>query len=274
MPTSNKTSRNYASRTTMKVSGESLQKRHAKRLRKKRRLKFIRKTVFYSVIAIILLIILVFCTPLFHIRNVTIEGNNIVATEDLESSFSNIIGKNLFSTKKKDIIKILPDNAYIDDVSLKKHIFSSTLTVNIIECQPAGYIFYSNKYVTIDSSGKILEITEVEPEFAAISGLELTSAVEGEQISIGDADNLNIALSVIGLFEQSDMLPSITTISFEDFDNITFNYENRLDGICGPYVDFQRKINLFKEAITSNKLTENSHGTINLTNSGKAIYTP
>ena len=152
MPTSNKTSRNYSSRTTLKVSGDSLQKRHAKRLKKKRRLKFIRKSIFYSVITIILLIILIFFTPLFHIRNVVIEGNSVVSTEDLENSFSDLIGRNFFSTGKKDVQKILPDNAYIDEVSLKKHLFSSTLTVNIIECQPAGYILLyavRAKYATI-----------------------------------------------------------------------------------------------------------------------------
>ena len=69
-------------------------------------------------------------------------------------------------------------------------------------------------------------------------------------------------------------MSGITKIDFTDLENITFNYENRIDGICGPYVDFSRKLSLFREAITSNKLTEHSRGTINLSRTGRAVYTP
>ena len=74
--------------------------------------------------------------------------------------------------------------------------------------------------------------------------------------------------------KKTDIIKGVTVISFEDVTNITFNYENRLDVICGTYIDFRRKLSLFKEAINSNKLTENSKGTINLSTTGKAIYTP
>ena len=74
--------------------------------------------------------------------------------------------------------------------------------------------------------------------------------------------------------EKADIIKYVTYISFEDMTNITFNYQSRLDVICGTHIDFQRKLSLFKEAVNSNKLTQNSRGTINLATTGKAIYTP
>ena len=81
-------------------------------------------------------------------------------------------------------------------------------------------------------------------------------------------------MSCIENMEKAGIIADITVMSFEDMTNITFNYQNRLDVICGTHIDFQRKLALFKEAVNSNKLTENSRGTINLSTTGKAIYTP
>ena len=105
-------------------------------------------------------------------------------------------------------------------------------------------------------------------------GLRLTSANAGEIISLDDNSTLKTVISALEAFKKSGLMSGINKIDFSDFENITFNYENRIDGICGPYVDFSRKLSLFREAITSNKLTEHSRGTINLSRTGRAVYTP
>ena len=70
------------------------------------------------------------------------------------------------------------------------------------------------------------------------------------------------------------ILGGVRTISVADAGNITFNYEDRLDAICGSSVDLEKKLGYFKSAANSNRLTENSRGTIDLTTTGKAIYSP
>ena len=104
--------------------------------------------------------------------------------------------------------------------------------------------------------------------------MNLTAATDGTVISLDDNGKLKTVLSVLEQFRKSGLMSGVTVINFEDIDNITFNYQNRLDGICGPYVDFSRKLSLFREAITSNRLTENSRGTIDLTKKGHAVYRP
>ena len=66
----------------------------------------------------------------------------------------------------------------------------------------------------------------------------------------------------------------ILGISFYKTNYISFNYENRLSVICGSSIDFSEKIALFEEAVKSNRLDENARGTMDLTNTGKAVYTP
>jgi len=63
-------------------------------------------------------------------------------------------------------------------------------------------------------------------------------------------------------------------MSFEDMTNITFNYQSRIDVICGTHKDFEKKINLFKEGVSPNMMSPSARGTIDLSTTGRVIYTP
>ncbi len=257
---------------TTKVN--DIKKRHSKRQLKRRRQQLIRRTITLTTLSLILLSIIIFLTPLLHVRGVEIVGNSKIATSELEPIAESLKGRNLLLTGKKDVMKEMSVFAYIDNISVDKKLFPPSVTVEISECIPAAVLVHNSSLVIIDASGKILETGAEKPEVAEVSGLKLTSANPGEIISLDDNAKRETVLDVLSDFKKSGLLSGVTKISFEDIDNITFNYENRIDGICGPYVDFGRKLSLFREAITSNKLTENSRGTIDLTKTGKAVYTP
>ncbi len=253
---------------------ESIRKRHSKRQQKRRRQQLIRRYTFFTVLAVIFLCVIIFLTPIFDIRAVNVEGNVMISTDDLNSALGEYMGKNLLLTSKGDVRRTLQGFAYADKISLKKGIFPPSVTVQIEECQPAVYLMHGKSFVTIDKTAKILEVSEAKPEFGELIGLKLTSANVGETLSLDDNSKLKTVVSMLEDFQRSGLLSGVTKISMENMDSITFNYESRIDALCGPYVDFKRKLGLFREAITSNKLTENSRGTIDLTKTGKAVYTP
>ena len=253
---------------------ESLQKRHSKRQQQRRRAQLIRRGFFFALLAVIFLCIIIFATPLFNIQNIEISGNSVIETAQIEQRLGSVVGSNLFLTSKGNIEDSVMSFAYADSVSVKRGLFPPTVSIEITECVPAAYLLYNSSFVTIDINGKILEVNDKKSELPELSGLRLTSANVGEIISLDDNSKLKTVISVLENFRKSGLIAGVTVISFEDMNNITFNYENRIDGICGSYVDFSRKLSLFREAITSNKLTENSRGTIDLTKTGKAVYTP
>lgn len=253
---------------------EPLQKRHSRRQQQRRRAKLIRRGISLGLLAVIFLCIIIFFTPLFNIQSVQISGNSVIETAELEQRLSGTVGSNLFLTRRSSIENIVMSFAYADKVSVKRRLFPPSVSIEITECIPVAYLLYNNSFVTVDINGKILEVSDKKAELPELSGLRLTSANIGEIISLDDNSKLKTVISVLESFRKSGLISGVTVISFEDIDNITFNYENRIDGICGPYVDFSRKLSLFREAITSNKLTENSRGTIDLTKTGKAVYTP
>ena len=253
---------------------ESIRKRHSKRQQKRRRQQLMRRYISLGTLSVLLLCIIIFLTPLFDIRAVNITGNVKIESAELESALGGFMGENLLLTTSGDVEKALSSFAYADEVSLKRGLFPPSVTVELVECEPAVYLMHNKSFVIIDKTAKILEVSEIKPEISELAGLKLTSANEGETLSLDDNGKLKTVISLLESFEKSGLMSGVTKINLEDIDNITFNYENRIDGICGPYVDFTRKLGLFREAITSNKLTENSRGTIDLTKTGKAVYTP
>lgn len=261
--------------SSKKTRQSDIQRRHRKRRQQRIREQKIRRCIFFAVIAAILVSVIVFFTPIFNIKTVSVIGNERVSTEQVMEKIGDIVDENLFALRKGPITKRLLEYAYVEKVTIKKKPFPPTLILDIKECKPATQIEYAESYIATDKTGKILEKSQEKLEGMSVTkGLKIISANEGENIEFKDDEAKKIVLGCIQAMDKADILDDITTMSFEDMTNITFNYQGRLDVICGTHVDFQRKLALFNEAINSNNLTENSRGTINLATPGKAIYRP
>lgn len=253
----------------------SLQKRHSQRRKKRILIMKIRRTIFFTILGLIVLFIILFYTPLFSIRNIEITGNEKVETSTIMECIGEIEGKNLFrtgtSTIKKDIMK----NPYIEMVKIDRVALKSKLVISITESKEAAAISGGTGYIIINSQAKVLaESTEKPENIPEITGLSITNISVGNQLKIEDQEKFDIVISCLDEMNKIDILNKITNISVADITNITFNYENRLDAICGSSADLPQKLRFFKSAINSNRLTENARGTIDLTTTGKGIYTP
>ena len=257
------------------MSQESIRLRHVQRQKKRKKIQKRRRITLYCVILLFVLMIVLFFTPLFNIKNIQINGNNMVDTAVIKQAVGSIEEDNLFRLRKKKIISNIKTIPYIDDVQIKKVIFPTGIKVNVVECQPIGYVISNDQYVILDKNMKVLEVRADAMEgICEIQGMEVTSVSEGALLATDDPDKLKSVIDCISELIGQELISGVGAINFSDMSSITFNYENRLDVICGSNIDFAKKIGMFKKAVNSSKLTENSRGTIDISVSGKAIYTP
>ena len=63
-------------------------------------------------------------------------------------------------------------------------------------------------------------------------------------------------------------------VSIDDLTAIAFNYDNRLDVLCGSRLQIDRKIRMFAESLKTSEFDDNSIGTIDLSVPGIAEYNP
>ena len=258
-------------------SPENIRKRHSERQRKRIRRMKIRRTVFFSVLFLIAVFIILFYTPIFNIRSIEIQGNQKVEESVILSSIGDVEGNNIFRTKVSSIKKNILTIPYIDTVEIDRVILSSKLAVTVTECEEAAFITTSSGYVIIDSSAKVLAQAaenEMPVGIPEVTGLSVTNVTVGEKLNIEESDKFDILVECLDIMKKIDILSGVRSISVADVSNITFNYEDRLDAICGTSVDLEKKLSFFKSAVNSSRLTENSRGTIDLTTAGRVIYSP
>lgn len=271
-------SRTGLKKTSAKQKGTTtLEKRirHQKR-QKQKRLKAQRRRAFAVLIsAVFLLIILLFLTPIFNIRSVSVDGNVLVGSEQFEEKLKPLIGENLFISGSGKIRKTLKTITYIEDAQVQKRLFPPSVKVTVKEYVPAAIIRSEGKSLLVNAQLRVLTDTgDVPVPVPTISGFEASGYENGEILKSDDEEKtsaLSIALSTLGA---TGIIDKTIEISVNNASDITINYDNRLTVLCGSSLDLERKLRLFRETLTSNSLAENARGTMDLREIGKAIYTP
>lgn len=257
------------------ATSENIRKRHLERQQKRIRQMKRRRIITVSFLGLLVLLIIIFFTPLFNIRSIAIEGTQRVQTSEIEQCLDKCKGKNIFRYGTGNPIKKMEAIPYVDSASISKSIFSCKITVKVTESTPAAYIEVGEKKVIIDDELKVLEVADSfdgdVPRIIDVSTLEIKP---GSTLSLQSEDILNALKTCMAVISAENLLEGIEYISFKDLNSIVFNYQERLDVICGNTDNFERKIKLFSQAISTSTLTENSRGTIDLSVTGQAVYAP
>lgn len=96
-------------------------------------------------------------TPIFHVQEVSCEGNTRISSEEIISNAQDAIGKNIFLIRLSDLSNRVEEIPMVEAASVRR-IFPNKLKLQIVECIPAGYIYTENQFVVTDVEGKILDI--------------------------------------------------------------------------------------------------------------------
>lgn len=259
----------------MKDEPKDIHKRHLERQQQRRREMKRRRIIFFTTLIILFVLIIVYFTPLFNIRKVTISGNGKIEDTQILKTIGEIDSENLFRVNTKKIKKDIKTIPYIDKVSFDKKILPPTLKVKVVECKPVAYFIFNESSVIVDKNLKVLEISDSTAKgLPVIEGLNITNMTLGYIADVDDKEKSKELMKCLDVFSAEGLETSINNISVEDVNNITFTYENRLDIVCGSALDFDVKIKILKKALNSKTLAENSKGEIDLSITGKAIWSP
>ena len=246
------------------------QKRQKERRMKKKR----RQTFLVLITLIIVVLILLFLTPIFNIRTISVDGNKTVSDAQIVERLKPLIGQNLLRTSDGKIENMLKEISYIKDVSVQKRLFPPSVDVVVTEYTPAAIIRSGGKNYVISSDLRVLEELQIShASLPIITGVEIERADIGYncEIKSGKTDTLRIMLQTL---EKTDLINKVTEINIMNLMSITMNYEDRLSVQCGSQLDMEMKIRLFREAVTREELSQNARGTIDLSETGNAIYIP
>ena len=259
-----------------KNKGRESNKRYNSR-QKKRRLRILRiRAAVIAVLSVALIIVLLFVTPIFNIRNISVSGNNIVTLDQINACVGDVVGQNLFATWSSTIENRLKSIAYIDEVTVSKALIPPTLYVNIKECETAAYFESNGKQVILNADLKVLDDSNTFPinGIPLIRGIEPSDYTVGRRFELKDTEKQEALSVFLKTMSATDQLKDVLYVDLSEITDIRFNYKGMIDVSCGSMLELDKKLRMFKAAITSGSLKENARGTMDLSNPEQAVYTP
>lgn len=198
-------------------------------LAKKKRQAVFRLIKWTSLVLIIIgAIIFTIMSPIFNVKNIKVEGNSYLSEEQVISLSRIEIENNMFKYNKKEIIKNIKENAYIENVEVKRSI-PDTIEIKITERKTSFMIQFANAYAYINNQGYILEISNKALEYPILTGFStpVEELQEGRRLNKEDLKKLSDVLEIMESATSNEIASLITEINIENSDNYVLELKSK-----------------------------------------------
>ncbi len=247
---SKKANKKSIAKNTKNIAPEQQEKIMQKRKKKQKAIKWI--------LILALLIVAILCamfSPLFNIKKIEVQGNEIISKNEIISLSQIQLEENTFKLNKSQIKKQIKENAYIQSVIIVRNL-PSEIVIKVEERKPAYLLEYAGSYVVIDKQGYMLEIKNEKMNLPVIQGA-VTSTEEfkvGNRLCTEDLEKLAEILRIVEIAQVNDIYTIITGIDIENAENIKliFESENKV-AYLGDSSNMNTKILMIKSIIEKEK---------------------
>ena len=191
-------------------------------IKRNRKVKTLIKLILLLAV-IVGLIIYLMLSPIFNIKNINVEGNSSISSEQIISLSKVQKETNLFKVSNKDTTASIKENPYVKSVEIRRTL-PDTITFVITERIATYMLEYGGSYAYIDNQGYILEISANTKEgLAKIVGYETVQdeIVPGNRLCENDLEKLNTVLRITASAKTNQFDSLITSINIEDSNNYT-----------------------------------------------------
>ena len=191
-------------------------------IKRNRKVKTLIKLILLLAV-IVGLIIYLMLSPIFNIKNINVEGNESISSEQIISLSKVQKETNLFKVSNKDTTASIKENPYVKSVEVRRTL-PDTITFVITERVATYMLEYGGSYAYIDNQGYILEISANTKEgLAKITGYETAQdeIVPGNRLCENDLEKLNTVLRITASAKTNQFDSLITSINIEDSNNYT-----------------------------------------------------
>lgn len=185
-----------------------------------------RKVIFRAIKYTTILAILVgggiyfMLSPFFNIKEITVIGTEKLKPEELISLSGIQLEENTFQLKGSQIEENIKQNAYIDQVKLKRKL-PDKIELQVTERKPSFMLAFANAYVYISNQGYMLEVAQNQIAKPIITGF-LTPEEEihvGNRLCMEDLQRLEHALQIMKSAEANGIGNKVTKINIADKQN-------------------------------------------------------
>jgi len=207
--------------------------------------KFIIALVLCSVV---LTAVLILVSPLFHIQEVVIQGNNRISTSDIKERLGVSSSSNILLLNTRNARRRIMGNLYIGDVSFRRDL-PGHLYVTVFERRPSAYVMHMENVLVLDDFGRVLDVrTYFRETLPLLVGLQFTRFQRGEILDVSNATDFDSVVLYTQLLINYDLIHNISHINVSDPDNIRI-LVNYLEFHVGGDADADEKVRAIVEVL-------------------------
>lgn len=216
-----------------KIRNERIKRNRRAKLSEKqiKRNKIIKRILQILALTIVIIGLLIFLmlSPIFNIKNIVVENNEKISTEQIISLSKIEKDINMFKVSIIDTANAMNENPYIKKVEVKRKL-PDTIKLIVTERKPIFVLEHGSSYAYIDNQGYILEISaNNEGEMTKIKGYETKEEdiLPGNRLEENDLNKLNTAIKIIASAKNNEIDNIITTINIEDENDYSLYLESK-----------------------------------------------
>ena len=187
------------------------------------------KIIKYMSILVLLVItvVVIMFSPLFDVKKITVSGNSKVPENEIISLSGIKIDSNTFKINKLSSVKSIKENAYIEDVEIKREL-PSGIQIIVEERKPSFQIEFGSDFVYINNQGYILEITSEKLEVPVLQGqvTEDANLICGKRLDKKDLKKLSKVLEIMELAVANELDGLITRVDITNDQNYKLALES------------------------------------------------
>lgn len=217
--------------------------------REKRKRRKTRKKILIGLMLVLMICIGLLFTPLFNLKELEIEGNKKVKTEDIIKSSGFILSENIFKFKLNTAGETIAKIPYINSVIIQRKL-PGKIEISVTECIPMAYIQCANEMVVVDKDGKVLEkkTEDINYNLPILFDFKFDKYTLGEKISKNNNEKLQKTLEITKNLYNNNLIEDVLSITTTKGE-LYLNFRDGLKVIVGDEKDIGSKLTMLKEVL-------------------------
>ncbi|MFA9399439.1 MAG: cell division protein FtsQ/DivIB [Clostridiaceae bacterium] len=244
-------------------------KKNNELIKRRRKKLYLRRFIVFLIFAFAIIITLALKLDAFNVKQVNINGNEDISSEEIIKISKIQLGSNIFLINKKDLAKNIKMNPYVSEVYIKREIPDS-LNVSITERTEAYYTQCDNGFLILDKDSNVLSENSKQPNYVNFTGINTENYEFGKALKIENSEKINIIKEFLLLSEGNDSGLEFSSIDVENINNLKL-YINDMCIILGNKDNLDVKLSHGIQMIIEQELLDKK-GYIDVSYEGVPVY--
>lgn len=207
----------------------------------------------------------------FFLKQVVINNNKYLSTEDVNNLLSLDKNKNIFFYDLRDLENKVKGSSYVEDCEIKRKM-PNKLIVNISEKNIIGPLYNGKSYCCIDDKGKLVdELKEIDNDDLVIS---IDYKLNKKKLKFSNENDKNKLLTLYNKLVEENILRQFKAIDFRKESEIIMQGKTGLSVYLNKDNNIEKNIVKFSKVLVDLQNRKELYGRVDFAYDNYVLYTP